>query len=138
MTKPSESAKRILCIDDNEDTCEIVTLLLSGVGYEVTHALTVAEGLRLAKRSSFDLILLDWVFEDGDGLELCQMIRAFDANTPILFYSGVAYEAEIKRAMSAGAQGFLVKPLGTEHLVQAVSGFINHDPDKGPLVSSSS
>jgi DNA-binding response OmpR family regulator len=135
MTKPSESAKRILCIDDDQDTCEIVTLLLGEAGYEVTDAPTVAEGLRLAKRGGFDLILLDWVFDDGNGLELCQMIRAFDAETPILFFSAVAYQTEIKQAMSAGAQGFLVKPMGTDLLLQTVSGFVNHNPSGAPPVS---
>src|SRR5437763_546290 len=101
MTKPSESSKQILCIDDDQDTCEIVALLFGGAGYEVTHALTVAEGLRLAKRGGFDLILLDWSFDDGTGLELCQMIRSFDTDTPILFYSAVAYQAEVKKAMRA-------------------------------------
>jgi DNA-binding response OmpR family regulator len=131
MTKPSESTKRILCVDDDKDTCEIITILLGYAGYEVTHALTVAEGTSLAKRESFDLILLDWVFDDGSGLELCHVIRSFDTDTPILFYSGVAYEAEIKKAMNAGAQGFLVKPMGTENLLETVSRFVDNNPNEG-------
>jgi DNA-binding response OmpR family regulator len=132
MTKPSVSAKQILCIDDDKDTCEMVTIMLGCAGYKVDHALTVAEGLSLARKGGFDLILLDWVFEDGSGLELCQMIRSFDKGTPILFYSGVAYEAEINKAMRVGAQGFLIKPLGTEHLLEAVSRLVSNHSNESP------
>jgi len=132
MIKPSMSAKHVLCIDDDKDTCEMITVMLGYAGYKVTQALTVAEGLSLARKGGFDLILLDWVFEDGNGLELCQMIRSFDKDIPILFYSGVAYEAEINKALRVGAQGFLIKPLGTEHLLEAVSRFVSNNPGEGP------
>ena len=87
---------RILCVDDDKDTCELVTVLLGQAGYEVIQALNIADGLTLARREHFDLILLDWFFDDGTGLELCQMIRAFDSQTIILFYSGVAYKRRDK------------------------------------------
>ncbi len=123
---------RILCVDDDKDTCELVTFLLGQAGYEVIQALNIADGLTLVRREHFDLILLDWFFDDGTGLELCQMIRAFDSQTTILFYSGVAYSAEIKKAMSAGAQGFLIKPVGTDDLLETVSRFVNKDSGEGP------
>lgn len=132
MTKPPPSSKRILCVDDNEDTCEMITVMLGSAGYEVAHALTVTEGFSLARKGGFDLILLDWVFEDGSGLKLCEKLRRFDNETPILFYSGVAYETEIKKALKAGAQGFLVKPMGTEHLLEAVSRFVSNNPNEEP------
>jgi DNA-binding response OmpR family regulator len=125
----AETSKRILCIDDSLDTCEMVAIMLGSAGYKVSHATSVAEGLSLAKRGGFDIILLDWVFEDGSGLELCRMIRAFDTDTPIIFYSGVAYQSKIKEAMSAGAQGFLVKPVPNENLLNTVSQFVSDDPD---------
>ena len=122
---------RILCVDDDRDTCEMITALLGYAGYEVSHACSVAEGLSLAKSGGFDLILLDWYFDDGTGIDLCRMIRTFDVNIPILFYSGVANESDIKRAMSFGAQGFLVKPLGTENIVETVSRFVGNNIGQG-------
>lgn len=129
-----EKAKgQILCVDHDQDTCEMVTIMLGSAGYDVTQALSMADGLRLAKSGGFDLILLDWYFEDGTGLDLCQMIRAFDTDIPILFYSGVALETEIKKAMRSGAQGFLVKPLGTENLLATVSRLVSKSPSEGPF-----
>ncbi len=125
---------RILCVDDDQDTCEMITLLLGQAGYEVIQAMNIADGLTLSRREHFDLILLDWFFGDGTGLELCKMIRAFDSQTIILFYSGVVEKDEIKQAISAGAQGFLIKPVGIEDLVQNVSRFVNRDSGEGSHV----
>src|SRR4030095_274724 len=118
---------RILCVDDDKDTCEMITLLLGRLGYEVILAGTVAEGLALARKEHFDLILLDYFFNDGTGLELCHMVRTFDSETAILFYSGVADKAKIRQAIRTGAQGFLVKPGEIDELIQTVSGFVLKD-----------
>jgi len=115
---------RILCVDDDRDTCEMITALLGLSGYEVQHALSVGDGLAKAQAGGFDLILLDWSFEDGTGLELCRQIHAFDTKTPILFYTGEIDDAAIQEALSAGAQGYLIKPVAVDSLLQAISGYV--------------
>ncbi len=111
----------ILCVDDDLDTCEMLTVLLGQAGYEVQYALSVRDGLAKARQGGCDLILLDWSFEDGTGLELCRQIRAFDARTTILFYTGEIDEAAVGAALVAGAQGYLIKPVAVERLLQAIS-----------------
>src|SRR5216117_3864615 len=115
---------RILCVDDDQDTRDMMTALLASEGYEVVQAQNVAEGLSHAVADNFDLILLDWIFADGTGIDLCKMIRAAGAPASILFYSGMAIKDEMDNAMSAGAQGFLVKPVDFEELLQHVSRFV--------------
>jgi len=115
---------RILCVDDDEDTLEMMTSLLGYEDYEVVQAQTVAEGLALAIADNFDLILLDFVFKDGTGIELCRMIRGTGVPAPILFYSGIAHKEDIDRALSAGAQGFLIKPSNFDELLLQVSRFV--------------
>ena len=122
---------RILCVDDDLDTCEMMTTLLGLSGYEVAHAQTVADGERLAKQDGFDLVLLDWNFPDGTGIELCRRIRASNAEVPVLFLTGEAQDGEIKQAISAGAQGYLLKPVNTEDLLWVVSGSVGADDGKG-------
>jgi CheY-like chemotaxis protein len=114
---------RILCIDNDKDTCEMMTVILGLDGYEVQHALSVAEGLQRVQQDSFDLILLDWHFDDGTGIELCRAIRTFNTKTPILFYTGEIYSDKIERAMQAEAQGYLIKPTGLEEVLQVVSRY---------------
>ena len=129
MDKPKG---RILCVDDDKDTRDMMTALLGLEGYDVVQARNVAEGLALAASDNFDLILLDWVFADGTGIELCKMIRRTNAAGPILFYSGMALKDDIDNAMSAGAQGFLVKPVDFEVLLQSVSRFVVNDRSTTP------
>lgn len=109
---------RVLYVEDDGDTLEVVTVLLRQAGYEVETATTATDGLKLARQNDFALIILDNWLDDQSGVDLCREIRGFDMHTPILFYSGAASEAEVHEAMEAGAQGYLIKPMGIENLVE--------------------
>jgi len=104
------SPRRILCVEDDQDICELLGILLSRAGYEVKSAPTLEEGFNLARKESFDLYMLDQMYSDGTGLELCRRLREFDSFTPILFFSGHASAIDRDRAMEAGAQSYLIKP----------------------------
>jgi DNA-binding response OmpR family regulator len=120
-----EPKGRILFVEDDQDTNEMMRILLGLEGYEAVPASGVSEGLRMARAERFDLILLNWHFSDGTGIELCRMIRAFDGEIPIFFYTGVAYEAELKKALKAGAQGCFVKPVDANDMMRTVSHFLS-------------
>ncbi len=100
---------RILFVDDHEDTRFLITYLLNAWGYEVLSAKNVDEGLTLARGGGFDLYLLDSRFADGSGTELCEGIREFDKETPIVFYSG-DHPSRLKKSLDCDAQGFVLKP----------------------------
>jgi DNA-binding response OmpR family regulator len=119
--KAELAGRRILFLDDDKDTCEMVGLILGQAGYEVVMGRSVAEGLRLTRTIRFDLILLDWHFADGTGIELCRAVREFDGDTPIFLYTGMAYQHHISTALQAGAQGCLVKPVEMETLLKTVA-----------------
>jgi CheY-like chemotaxis protein len=118
-----QEKRHILCVDDDIDTCEMMYALLGSLGYEMTWATSMTEGLKLSQRGSFDLIILDGTYADGTGVELCQRIRTFDTQTPILFCSGKAYDTDIETGMKAGAQAYLVKPLEIDDLLEEVSRY---------------
>jgi DNA-binding response OmpR family regulator len=100
---------RILFVDDHADTRFLITYLLKAWGYDVVGAESVGEGLALARVGDFDLYLLDSRFGDGSGMELCEGIREFDKETPIVFYSG-DHPSRLKKALECDAQGFVLKP----------------------------
>ena len=77
---------------------------------EVEAVGTAAQALSLIRTERFDLYLLDSWLPDLDGFELCRQMRAFDPLTPILFFSGAAYESDKQRGIDAGANAYLVKP----------------------------
>jgi DNA-binding response OmpR family regulator len=120
---------RILCVEDDEDTREMMSALLGLEGYEMVEARNIAEGLNLITSSTFDLILLDWVFDDGTGIDLCKRLRDNGTHVPVLFCSGVGNRAEIEKAMRAGAQGFLIKPVDVNDLLQNIGRFVNGEPN---------
>jgi two-component system, NtrC family, response regulator AtoC len=132
--------QRILCVDDNDDTRLMLSVLLGQAGYEVRQAGSFAEGLSLAKGERFDLYLLDGIFADGMGLELCRRIREFDARTPMIFFSGLAYEADRQRGLDAGAQAYLIKPNDISKLVETATRLtinINREANSRPAPSAS-
>jgi DNA-binding response OmpR family regulator len=101
---------RILCIDDHEDTSEMLKLLLVQEDYDVTTAVTMTEALSLAKSQEFDLYVLDRQLPDGSGLELCAKLGEVTPGVPCLFYTGDAYDIHRSEALAAGADDYVAKP----------------------------
>ena len=102
MTSPKG---RILCTEDDPDTREMIIYALEQHGFDVICTESSAMALDLAKKDGFDLYLIDNWLPDLSGAELTKELREFDTRTPILFYSGVAYNADKEHARLAGAQG---------------------------------
>jgi two-component system response regulator ResD len=84
-----------------------------------------AQAIRLAKAGKFDLYLLDNWLPEMAGVDLCKKLREFDPITPILFYSGAAYESDKERAIAAGAQGYIVKPALPDEIISEISRLIS-------------
>ena len=110
---------RILCVDDHQDTSEMLQLLLSQEDYEVVTALSMEEALELSKHESFDLYVLDKRLPDGTGLELCATLNELTPGVPCIFYTGDAYEIHRQEALRAGADAFVAKP-DIDALIDAV------------------
>jgi DNA-binding response OmpR family regulator len=112
---------RVLCVEDDEDTCQMLQVLLRE--HEVKTAASAEQALALSLRASFDLYILDyWV----GGVELCQQLKAFDPETPVLYFTGEAHDAEKEKALSAGADAYLVKPNDLENLVGRVEQLVQN------------
>jgi two-component system, OmpR family, catabolic regulation response regulator CreB len=117
--------RRILYAEDNLDIRIPVCLLLRLSDIEVITTDNMAQALRLAEHEHFDLYLLDTRLPDGLGTDLCQRIRVFDRETPILFFSAAGREADKQSAMRVGAQGYLTKPDGLDKLPETILNLIN-------------
>lgn len=117
---------QILCIDDHEDTSEMLKLLLIQEDYGVTSALTMQEGLRLATTQQFDLYILDKHLPDGSGLELCALLNEATPSVPCLFYSGDAYDIHRSEALAAGANDYVTKP-DIDGFIESVRKLLRHE-----------
>ena len=119
------SVGHILYVEDDEDTRELVTLMLKQSNYKVNVAKNSDDALLLARTNHFDLYLIDNWMAGGSGIELCKRLREFDPWTPILFYSGAGYEPDKQQAFAAGAQAYLVKPAENDELIAEVARLIS-------------
>ena len=124
MATTSVARKRILCVDDHEDTRDMMQVLLGEYGYEAVIAASVSDALESARSGGLALCILDHWLTESNGIELCQQIRAFDSDTPIMFYSGAGYKADIQKGLDAGAQAYLVKP-DFDHLKPTIDRLID-------------
>lgn len=103
----SEPQPRVLCVEDDEDAREMLSILLKVRQIETKVVGTAAQALSLIQAERFDLYLLDAWLPDLDGFELCRRVRILDPATPILFYSG---DADKERGFEAGANAYVTKP----------------------------
>ena len=116
---------RILCTEDDQDTRDLIILLLKQQGYDVLCTDSAEHALSLAKSQRFDLFLIDSWLPDSSGATLTEWIREFDNKTPVLFYSGAAYDTDLQIAINAGANGYLVKPVDNDKLIAEVTRLID-------------
>jgi DNA-binding response OmpR family regulator len=114
---------RILCIDDHEDTSEMLKLLLSQEDYEVMTAVSMQEALEMAKSHEFDLYVLDKHLPDGSGLELCSKLHEVTPESSCIFYSGDAYDIHRVEALAAGADDYVAKP-DIDGLIESVRNLL--------------
>jgi DNA-binding response OmpR family regulator len=122
---PSNPRPKVLCVDDDEDSREMLSTLLRFSRIETRAVATAAQALSLIQAERFDLYLLDAWLPDLDGFELCRRMRAFDLHTPILFFSGAGCDADKKRGMEAGANAYVVKP-DLDGLVGRMKQFVSN------------
>lgn len=120
---PTPSRPCVLCVDDDEDACEILSLLLNSRGISATCVRSSVAAWPLIKQHGFDLFVLDGWLPGTDGFEFCRQIREFDADTPIVFYSGAAYAADKQKGLAAGANAYVTKP-DFNGLIKTILGFV--------------
>jgi len=124
-TQPSSApgARRVLLVDDDQDSLELTTLLLERMGYVVATATGGEAALRWLDRQVPDLVLLDVLMPDLSGFDVCRKIRGDlrTRNTPVIFLSGrlATLEAQIE-AKLAGSNDWLAKPIEPDRLTRMV------------------
>ena len=117
--------KRVLCVEDDRDTCDVLRFVLTDYDFTAVNSVTAAN--QLIEKEHFDLYVLDNWLPDGSGVDLCKAIRQLGINVPIVFTSAIAQSHEVEIAMLAGADRYLVKPYEPENLVQTVKELLNQN-----------
>ncbi len=117
---------RILAVDDAKSICEIIKLVLTQVGHDVTTVLSGREALELAKTQDFDIILCDVNMPEMNGISLVGKLRlkkGFEY-VPIIMVTTEGKDYKKNEARTMGASAWLQKPFSPEHLIKAVDRFV--------------
>lgn len=112
---------RILLVEDNMDTAQIIERLLLRQGHRVATAADLATATALLKQSKFDLLLSDLGLPDGSGLELMRALRERGERMPGIAFSGYGQEQDVRQSLEAGFAAHLVKPVDIEELRETIA-----------------
>jgi DNA-binding response OmpR family regulator len=110
------TTNRVLIIDDEPRIRQLVEQTFQRGGYAVDSAPSAAEGFAQLQRSQPDLVLLDVMMPDVNGLELCRRIRTISA-VPIIMLTGLRNETDIVAGLQAGADDYVTKPFSPLELL---------------------
>lgn len=116
--------KRILLVEDEVNLVEAISLNLELEGFVVKVAQTGTQGVNLFREQRFDLIILDNMLPEMDGVSVCQTIRLEDTDVPILFLSAKHTSQDRISGLKAGADDYLTKPFEFEELLLRINALV--------------
>lgn len=102
--------KKILLVEDEAHVVSFIKKGLTEEGFEVSVAFDGKTGLQMVKDAGFDLVVLDIMLPQMNGLEVCSEIRKFNTNIPVLFLTALGTSENIVLGLETGADDYLVKP----------------------------
>lgn len=116
--------KKVLLVEDDLDISALVELHLSDLNCETTAIDRGQKAFEVAKTQSFDLIILDLMLPEMDGLTICQKLRALEVHTPILMLTAKAEEFDKVMGLESGADDYMTKPFGIRELIARVKAIL--------------
>ncbi len=115
---------RVLLIDDDTAISKAIELMLKSEGYVCDSTDLGEDGLDIGKIYDYDLIILDLMLPDIDGIEVLRRMRTAKVQTPILILSGLAQSDDKVKALTAGADDYLTKPFDKEELIARIQAIV--------------
>jgi DNA-binding response OmpR family regulator len=121
---------KILVVDDEPDAIELIKFNLKAAGYEVITAVDGEEALKKARSMLPDLVILDLMLPEVDGLEVCKILRRDQrvSATPILMLTAKAAEIDRVLGLELGADDYVTKPFSPRELVLRVKRLLRTEP----------
>ena len=114
----------ILLIEDELDVVNFVKKGLGEESFEVSIALNGVDGLEMASKNQYDIVLLDIMIPEKNGIEVCKEIRLKGIQTPILFLTALNTPDNIAMGLNSGADDYLVKPFKFNELIARINAIL--------------
>jgi len=126
------AGKKILVVDDDVKTVDLVRLYLNRDGYRVITAYDGVEAMRMARENHPDLIVLDLMLPGIDGLEICRTLRA-ESDVPIIMLTAMTTDQDRLTGLDLGADDYVTKPFSPRELAARVRAVLRRLPgERGP------
>ena len=121
------SMKKVLVVEDNQDNREMVVKVLKHNGYRVIEAVDGEEAVKRAKAENPDLILLDLYIPKMDGYEVTRRLKGDQdlQYIPIIALTAHAMKGDREKALAAGCDGYIAKPINVRELPTQIQHFLN-------------
>ncbi|MGB0894513.1 MAG: response regulator transcription factor [Parashewanella sp.] len=121
----SESNRqRIMLVEDEPDLANLVQLNLSALNLDVMHCTTISQAQQQLNDIDVDLILMDRMLPDGDGLMFCMQLEQKQNTTPIMMITAKDSEADVVLGLESGADDYLIKPFSVLELRARVKALL--------------
>jgi two-component system alkaline phosphatase synthesis response regulator PhoP len=120
----TDSLARILLVEDEKGIREAVKMNLELEGYEVVTASSGTQALDKFSGQRFNLVMLDIMMPEMDGIEVCEQIRLEDTDVPILFLTAKDSRRDVIDGLRKGADDYMTKPFNLEEMLLRVKGLI--------------
>lgn len=123
------SEPRILVIDDDEKMTHLLQVFLARHGFQISEANSGPDGLKLAQQVQPDLIILDVMMPDMNGLVTCERLRGI-TDVPIVMLTAKSTEKDIVGGLGKGADDYIVKPFRVGELLARIKSVLRRAQDK--------
>ncbi len=118
--------QRILLVEDEENILDVLKLNLELEKYEVVAVKNGASALKKANEQRFNLIILDVMLPDMDGFAICEQVRTFNQDIPVLFLTAKDTQQDLLRGFKTGADDYMTKPFDLQELLSRVKVLVRH------------
>lgn len=115
---------KVLVIEDEAKVASFISRGLEEEGYKVEIAYNGKKGLELLREFPYDIILLDLMIPEIDGLQLLKNIRAWGINTPVLIITAKSSKEDVVKGLDTGSDDYLTKPFSFEELLARVRALL--------------
>ena len=132
--------KRILIVEDDRDINELINYHLTREGYDVLALFDGSHALDMVKSRKPDLVILDLMLPEVDGLEICREIRSAEeiSSTPVLMLTAKAEESDVVVGLQLGADDYLTKPFSPKVLLARIKAILRRTADRSDVKDEAS
>lgn len=115
---------KVLVVDDSEFMRKVLRNILEAGGHKVTEAKSADEALDKFRKDGADIITMDIVMPDKDGIEAVRRLKEANSKAKIIMISALGHQKTVMRSLEAGAVDFIIKPFTADDVLESVNAVL--------------